>query len=88
MDMLLVDVMEFNAAKRIFIFLQKVGLASVPVAGDKLILVVDATEIIFKVYDVHYIVNSDAPKVNVIRISTLSDYYASGFNDIAYYVRG
>jgi hypothetical protein len=86
--MLFVDVMEFDVAKRLFIFLQKVTLASVPVANDKLILTVEGVEIIFKVYDVHYIVNSDAPKVNAIRISTLSDYYASGFQDIAYYVRG
>jgi hypothetical protein len=84
--MLFIDVMEFSAGKRLFIFLQKIALASVPVTGDKLILQVEELEVIFKVYDVHHVVNSDAPKVNVIRIGALNDYYASGFNDITYYV--
>jgi hypothetical protein len=85
--MLIVDVMEFDKAKRRFTFLDRVLLAAVPSAGDKVILKIGADEIIFKVYDVHYFNNNATPKVNVIRLSSLNDYNSSGFSDINYYAR-
>jgi len=85
--MLAVEVMEFDAAQRKFLFLQKVGLIAVPTKGDKVVLKVDNDEVIFKVYDVHYFANSMVPKVNVIRVNNIKEYNSSGFSDINYYVR-
>jgi hypothetical protein len=84
--MLSIEIMEFDAAQRKFIFLQKIKLASVPATGDKLILLIDNVSVIFKIYDVHYIANHEVPQINVLRISTLNNYNASGFNDITYFV--
>ncbi len=80
-----VEVMEFDKAKRKFIFLQMVDLVTVPNAGDKIVFKISAQEIIFRVYDVHYSNNNNHVKVNVIRLSTLENYNSSGFSDITYY---
>jgi hypothetical protein len=85
--MLIVEVMEFDKAKRRFTFLERVLLASVPAAGDKVVLKIAADEIIFKVYDVHYFNNNSIPKINVIRLGTLNEYNSSGFSDINYFAR-
>jgi hypothetical protein len=85
--MLIVEVMEFDKAKRRFAFLERVLLAAVPAAGDKVILKIGTNEIVFKVYDVHYFNNNSIPKVNVIRLSSLNDYNSSGFSDINYFAR-
>jgi hypothetical protein len=85
--MLIVEVMEFDKAKRRFSFLERVLLAAVPGAGDKVILKIGADEVIFKVYDVHYFINNSTPKLNVIRLGSLADYNSSGFSDINYYAR-
>jgi hypothetical protein len=84
--MLSMEIMEFDAAQRKFVFLQKVKLASVPATGDKLILLIDNVSVIFKIYDVHYIANHEVPQINVLRINTLNSYNSSGFNDITYFV--
>jgi hypothetical protein len=85
--MLIVEVMEFDKAKRKFSFLESVLLAAVPAAGDKVVLKIGADEVIFKVYDVHYFINNSTPKLNVIRLGSLTDYNSSGFSDINYYAR-
>jgi hypothetical protein len=85
--MLIVEVMEFDKAKRRFAFLERVLLAAVPAASDKVILKIGTDEIVFKVYDVHYFNNNSIPKVNVIRLSSLNDYNSSGFSDINYFAR-
>jgi len=85
--MLIVELMEFDKAKRRFTFLEKVLLVAVPATNDKVILKIGNEEILFKVYDVHYFNNNSVPRVNVIRLGNLNDYNSSGFSDINYYAR-
>jgi len=77
----LVLLMEFNKETRQFQSLREVELLSVPTSGDKVVIDIDGIGFIFKVYDVHY-ADKKLTDVNVIRISTITDYNASRFPDI------
>lgn len=75
--------MEFDREKRHFQFLAEVELASIPTKGDKVTLNVGEEQegFIFEVYDVHY--TDDAKTdVNIIRISSVLEYFSSRFPDI------
>lgn len=73
--------MEFDKNERLFSFLREVKLSSVPKRGDKIVIDIDDVGYVFKVYDIHY---GDHVKTDayVIRLSTITDYNASGFPDI------
>jgi hypothetical protein len=73
--------MEFDKNKRVFCFLREVKLSSVPTSGDKIGLDIDDIGYVFKVYDVHYAEHAKTD-VNIIRLSTITDYNSSGFPDI------
>lgn len=73
--------MEFDIETRRFQALREVELASVPTFGDKVVINIDGIGFIFKVYDSHYGENSMVD-VNVIRISTITDYYGTRYPDI------
>lgn len=73
--------MEFNKEKRHFQALKEVELASIPASGEKIVLDIDGIGYIFKVYDVHYSEDRRVD-VNIIRISTTTEYYSSGYQDI------
>jgi hypothetical protein len=77
----IVLLMEFDKEKRNFQALQKVELSSVPTSDDKVVIDIDGIGYVFKVYDVHYADNNRVD-VNVIRMSNITDYNASGFPDI------
>lgn len=76
-----VMLMEFDKDKRNFQALRDVELSSVPTYGDKVVIDIDGIGYIFKVYDVHY-GDNNRTDVNVIRISNITDYNASRFQDI------
>jgi hypothetical protein len=79
----IVCIMEFDHTQRHFQFLVETELASVPTRGDKVVLNIGEEQIgyVFEVYDVHY--TDDAKTdVNVVRISNVLDYVATGFPDI------
>jgi hypothetical protein len=59
-------------------------LASIPTKGDKLTLNLGKEQagFTFEVYDVHYTDHS-AVDVNIIRLNNVTDYFSSGFPDIA-----
>ena len=73
--------MEFNSAKRNFSFLKEIEIVSIPSAGDKIVINIEGIEYIFKVYDVHYGEHFKAD-INIIRLSTVTDYHSSRFPDI------
>ncbi len=73
--------MEFNKEKRHFQALQEMEFLSVPTSGDKVVLDINGIGYIFKVYDVHYADNNRVD-VNVIRITNITDYNSSNFQDI------
>lgn len=77
-----VCILEFDKDKRVFQMLEpEMELASIPTANDKVVLDIDGIGYVFKVYDVHYAENKSID-VNVIRISTITDYNSSDFPDI------
>lgn len=76
-----VSLMEFDKDKRNFCFLREVKLSSVPTTGDKIVININDFGYVFKVYDVHY-TEGAMTDVNIIRLSTITDYNASGFPDI------
>ena len=75
--------MEFDREARHFQFLAEVTLASIPTKGDKVTLNIgeEKAGFIFEVYDVHYTDHAGVD-VNVIRLSSVTDYFSSGFPDI------
>ena len=73
--------MEFDKESRRFNYLKEVELASVPTIYDKIIIDIDGIGYVFRVYDVHYAENKKID-INVIRLSTISEFYASQFPDI------
>jgi hypothetical protein len=73
--------MEFDYEKRLFCFLRELNLPAVPSSGDKIVISIDDVGYVFKVYDVHFSENSGID-VNVIRLSSITNYNASGFPDI------
>jgi hypothetical protein len=77
-----VMLMEFDRDNRIFQALREVDLSSVPTSGDKVVIDIDGIGYIFKVYDIHYADNKRT-EVNVIRISSITDYNVSHFTDIS-----
>ena len=74
--------MEFSKKERHFAFLREIDFASIPTTGDKIVIDIEGIGYIFKVYDVHYTEHFKAD-VNVIRLSTITEYNSSGFPDIA-----
>lgn len=73
--------MEFNKDQRRFNALRDVELSSVPTSGDKIAINIDDIGYMFKVYDVHY-GDNNMTDVNVIRLSTVTEYYSSRYPDI------
>jgi hypothetical protein len=75
--------MEFDRQARQFQFLAEVSLASIPTRGDKVTLNLGEEQagFIFEVYDVHY-TDHEGIDVNVIRLSSVTDYFSSSFPDI------
>lgn len=79
--MKIIHLNEFNKDTRCFECLKQVQLLSVPTSGDKIVIDIDGIGYIFKVYDVHY--GDDAlTDVNIIRLSTITEYNSSKFPDI------
>lgn len=73
--------MEFNKDNRRFEMLKEIKLITAPSYNDKIIVTIDGIGIVFKVYDVHYTDNGNID-VNVVRLSTITEYNSSGFRDI------
>jgi len=76
-----VCLMEFDKDTRLFRFLKEVKLSSAPTSGDKVVIDIDGIGYVFKVYDVHY-GDYEKTDVNVIRLSTITEYNSSRFPDI------
>lgn len=73
--------MEFDKSKRLFCFLQEIELSSVPTKNDKIVINEKDCGYIFLVYDVHY-AEYDRIDINIIRLSSITDYNSSKFLDI------
>lgn len=78
-----VCIMEFDREKRHFQLLITLEFSAIPSKGDKITLNLGENQegFIFEVYDVHY-TDHDGIDINVIRLSNVTDYFASGFPDI------
>lgn len=72
---------EFDFEKRVFINLKEIDVLQVPTAGDKITLDIKEVGYIFNVHDVHY-ADDNAVDVNIVRISSVDDYYDSKYPDI------
>jgi hypothetical protein len=70
-----VAVIEFDRKKKAS-FLADMDLASIPTKEDKIVLNIEGIGYIFIVVDVHY-ADSQMVDVNVMRISTITDYNAN-----------
>lgn len=73
--------MEFDLKERNFKSLKEIDLSSVPTKGDKITLDFDGIGYVFDTYEVHYSDNL-ATEVLLIRLSTVTNYFSSKFNDI------
>ncbi|MOA22812.1 hypothetical protein D3C78_1433980 [compost metagenome] len=76
-----VVLMEFNRDDRNFHFLKEIELCSIPTSNDKIVIDIEGIGYIFRVYDVHYSEESRID-INLIRLSTITDYLSTGFVDI------
>lgn len=76
-----VCLMEFDRDKRVFRYLMEVKLSAIPGIGEKVVIDIEGVGYVFKVYDVHY-ADGARTDVNVIRLSTITDYNSSKFPDI------
>lgn len=78
-----VAVMEFDKDRRVFQFLKSIEIASIPTKGDKVCIDLEnGIGYIFTVYDVHY-GDGGLTDVNVIRLSTITEYHANRYPDIS-----
>ena len=76
-----VCLLEFDNEERNFTMLGSIDLPSIPTSGDKIVHNVDGIGYIYKVYDVHY--SDGGVDVNLIKLSTITDYNSSRFPDIS-----
>ena len=75
-----VCLLEFDGKERHFTLFATVDLPSVPTSGDKYVHNIEGIGYVYKVYDVHY--SDEGIDVNLIKLSTITDYNSSRFPDI------
>jgi hypothetical protein len=81
MKQITVTLMEFNKNTRLFEYLKEVNLAAIPNQNDKIVIDIDSIGYVFNVYDV-MLAEDGFTDVNIIRLSTITEYNSSKFSDI------